>query len=258
MFYFLFFPTCPYLYICNSCIFVYVCVYVCVYMYMCIYVCMYCDGRSTRQTQWVWRQASERLLLNRNNTIKVSKGNKVSKIKGGIWCPRCAARVVKEGQCSGRKGPGKGAESGGRTRSPPRSGARGTAAFPAASSTSRSTATLDGSSRPGILARRPSRGCGPRPDRGSGSSRLRRHPIPQRSLPGPTRTPACMHGEETGLQRRGATGIYSGGDEAPFTSGVCLITRRQTWLLQRPSSLTHPLPSGAWWRAAIKGTGECW
>ncbi len=34
----------------------------------------------------------------------MSKGNKVSKIKGGIWCPRCAARVVKEGQCSGRKG----------------------------------------------------------------------------------------------------------------------------------------------------------
>ncbi len=27
---------------------------------------------------------------------------------------------------------------------------------------------------------------------------------------------------------------------------VCLITRRQTWLFQRPSSLTHPLPSGAW------------
>ncbi len=26
----------------------------------------------------------------------------------GIWCPRRAARVVKEGQCSGRKGPGKG------------------------------------------------------------------------------------------------------------------------------------------------------
>ncbi len=31
----------------------------------------------------------------------------------------------------------------------------------------------------------------------------------------------------------------SGGDEAPFTSGVCPITRRQTWLFQRPSSLTH-------------------
>ncbi len=25
---------------------------------------------------------------------------------------------------------------------------------------------------------------------------------------------------------------------------------------QRPSSLTHPLPSGAWWRAAIKGRGD--
>ncbi len=48
----------------------------------------------------------------------------------------------------------------------------------------------------------------------------------------------------------------SGGDEAPFTSGVCLITRRQTWLFQRPSSLTHPLPSGAWWRAANKGRGD--
>ncbi len=32
----------------------------------------------------------------------------MSKINRGIWCPRCAARVVKEGQCSGRKGPGKG------------------------------------------------------------------------------------------------------------------------------------------------------
>ncbi len=38
---FLFFPTCPYLYICNSCIFVYVCVYVCVYMYMCMYMYIY-------------------------------------------------------------------------------------------------------------------------------------------------------------------------------------------------------------------------
>ncbi len=36
---FLFFPTCPYLYICNSCIFVCVC---CVYMYMlCVYVYIY-------------------------------------------------------------------------------------------------------------------------------------------------------------------------------------------------------------------------
>ncbi len=27
---------------------------------------------------------------------------------------------------------------------------------------------------------------------------------------------------------------------------VCLITCRQTWLFQHPSSLTHPLPLGAW------------
>ncbi len=37
---------------------------------------------------------------------------------------------------------------------------------------------------------------------------------------------------------------------------VCLITRPQTWLFQRPSTLTHPLPSRAWWRAAIKGRGN--
>ncbi len=46
----------------------------------------------------------------------------MSKINRGIWCPRRVTRNVKEGQCSGRKGPGKGAESGGRTRSPPGSG----------------------------------------------------------------------------------------------------------------------------------------
>ncbi len=33
---------------------------------------------------------------------------------------------------------------------------------------------------------------------------------------------------------------------------VYLITRRQTWLFQLPSSLTHPLLSGAWWRVALK------
>ncbi len=36
---------------------------------------------------------------------------------------------------------------------------------------------------------------------------------------------------------------------------VCLTTRRQPWLFKHPSSLTHPLQSGAWWRAAIKGRG---
>ncbi len=41
MFYFLFFPTCPYLYICNSCIFVYVCVYMYIYIYIYVYIYIY-------------------------------------------------------------------------------------------------------------------------------------------------------------------------------------------------------------------------
>ncbi len=39
-------------------------------------------GGVKRQTQWVWRQASERLLFNRNNKI-VSKGDEVSKTNRG-------------------------------------------------------------------------------------------------------------------------------------------------------------------------------
>ncbi len=72
----------------------------------CMFEC--CGGKSKRQTQWVWCQASERLLFNRNNTNKVSKGENSVQNKPGIWCPRRAAGFVKEGQCSGRKGPGKG------------------------------------------------------------------------------------------------------------------------------------------------------
>ncbi len=68
---------------------------------------MMCDGRSKRQTQWAWRQASERLLFDINNKVKCPRG-KVSKINRGIWCPRRAAGFVKAGQCSRRKGPGKG------------------------------------------------------------------------------------------------------------------------------------------------------
>ncbi len=59
--------------------FLYVYVYVCVCMYVCF---IYCGRRSKRQTQWAWRQASERLLFNRNNKI-VSKGDKVSKTNRG-------------------------------------------------------------------------------------------------------------------------------------------------------------------------------
>ncbi len=121
-------------------------------------------------------------LLNRNNKI-VSKGDEVSKITG-IWCPRRAARVVKEGQCSGRKSPGKGRSPAGRTRSPLRSGARGAAASPAASSS-----------------------FGPR--RFQGLNGPASWPISR--LTGaaldPSTLPSWTHGEETGLPRRGALGI---------------------------------------------------
>ncbi len=41
-----FFFTCPYLYICNSCILcmyvcIYICIHVCIYVCVCMYVCMY-------------------------------------------------------------------------------------------------------------------------------------------------------------------------------------------------------------------------
>ncbi len=115
----------------------------------------------------------------------------MSKINRGIWCPRCAARVVKEGQCSGRKGPGKG-------RSP-----------------AAARAPLSGPEREGRrLLAAASSSFGPRHLRGLYGpaswpvSRVTCAVLDaQRSLPGPTRTPACMHGEETGLPRRGALGI---------------------------------------------------
>ncbi len=147
-------------------------------------------------------------------------------------------RIVKEGQCSGRKGPGKG-------RSPvaaraPHLGPGGAraAAFLVASP-SYGPAALPGV-RPGILARQPYHGCGP-PTR--------------RSLPGPTRTPACMHGGRDRSPEERRNRHITAAVMRLHLLQVCLITRRQTWLFQRPSSLTHPLPSGAWWRAAIKGRG---
>ncbi len=50
-----------------------------------------CGGRSKRQTQWVWRQASERLLLNRNNKIKCPKGIKCPKETGDLVSSLCCA-----------------------------------------------------------------------------------------------------------------------------------------------------------------------
>ncbi len=49
----------------------------------------------------------------------------MSKINRGIWCPRRVALNVKEGQCSGRKGPGKGRSPVAARASLPGSGARG-------------------------------------------------------------------------------------------------------------------------------------
>ncbi|KAL0182341.1 hypothetical protein M9458_021716, partial [Cirrhinus mrigala] len=88
--------------------------------------------------------------------------------------------------------------------------------------------------------------CGSHPDRGSGSSSiLSAALVPQRTLPGPTRTPACMHGEETGLLRRGALGILTAAVMRLHSHQVCLITRRQTWMFQRPSSSHTPTPVGS-------------
>ncbi|KAL0161818.1 hypothetical protein M9458_041214, partial [Cirrhinus mrigala] len=58
-------------------------------------------------------------------------------------------------------------------------------------------------------------------------------------------TPACMHGEETGLLRRGALGILTAAVMRLHSHQVCLITRRQTWMFQRPSSSHTPTPVGS-------------
>ncbi len=65
--------------------------------------------------------------------------------------------------------------------------------------------------------------------------------VPLCILPGPTR-----------VSRGEAPSAFNSGVMRLHSRQVCLITCRQTWLFQRPSSLTHPLPSGAWWRAALK------
>ncbi|KAL0174709.1 hypothetical protein M9458_030677, partial [Cirrhinus mrigala] len=63
-------------------------------------------------------------------------------------------------------------------------------------------------------------------------------------------TPACMHGEETGLLRRGALGILTAAVMRLHSHQVCLITRRQTWMFRRPSSSSSssshtPTPVGS-------------
>ncbi len=128
----------------------------------------------------------------------------MSKINRGIWCPHRATRIVKEEQCSGRKGPGKG-------RSP-------------------------------VAARAPHLGPGARGRRlpfsgfvllwARGASRCTaRHPGPSAvsrvrssysTLPSWTPEDTSVHARVKRPVSRGeAQPAYnSGGDEAPFPSGV--------------------------------------
>ncbi len=160
------------------------------YIYIYIYIYIYCGGRSKRQTQWAWRQASERLLLNRKNKI-VSKGDEVSKINGGsgvlvvlrdLW----RRGSVREGRVQVR------GRSPAAARAPLSGPGREVRRLPLAASSSFWPAAL-----PGVY------GPASWPVSRLAGAEL----VARRSLLGPTRTPACMHGEETGLPRRGALGI---------------------------------------------------
>ncbi len=106
---------------------------------------------------------------------------------------------MKEGQCFGRKGPGKG-------RSP-------AAARAPLSGPEREERRLHPPSAHGTSGDYTARHPGP-----SAVSRVR-HLLPQRSLPGPMRTPACT-GKRPVSRGEAHSAYNSGGDEAPFTSGV--------------------------------------
>ncbi len=117
--------------------------------------------------------------------------------------------------------------------------------------------TRRGPDRTASLARRPYHGCRSRP-----GQRVRQLCCGVVSLYAPflrpTRTPACMHGEETGLpeERRRLAYITAGGDEASFTSGVPHHTPPDLPVSAAPSSHTHPLPSGGLVKGDIKGQGD--
>ncbi len=148
----------------------------------------------TTDTVGVASGLGEAFIWQKITKYKCPRG-KVSKINRGVWCPRRAAGFVKEGQCSRRKGPGKG-------RSPvaaraPRwgPGARG------GGLSSGFVYLLAHGARLGWSARHPGSTAVSRVRISSGQRvrQLWRRGLPLRSLPGPTRTPACMHGKEPGL-----------------------------------------------------------
>ncbi len=101
--------------------------------------------------------------------------------------------------------------------------------------------TSRGLKRPGILARQPCTGAAVAPS----------------TLPSWTHEDTSVHarGRDRSPEERRTRHITAAGDEDPFTSGVCLITRCQTCCFSAPP-LSTPLPSGAWWRAANKGRGD--
>ncbi len=136
---------------------------------------------------------------------------------------------MKEGQCSGRKGPGKG-RSPAAARAPLSGPEREGRRLPQRLFLLRATAP-PGMIRPGILARQPCTGA----------------------AAAPSTHPSWTH-EDTSVHARGRDRSPEERRNRHITAAVmrlhslqvCLITRRQPWLFQRPSSLTHPLPSGAW------------
>ncbi len=137
---------------------------------------------------------------------------------------------MKEGQCSGRKGPGKG-------RSP-----------------AAARAPLSGPEREGRrLLSVASSSFGPRHLRGLYGpaswpvSRVTCAAVAPSTLPSWTQEDTSVHarGRDRSPEERRTRHITAAVMRL-HSLQVCLITRRQTWLFQRPSSLTHPLPSGAW------------
>ncbi len=104
-------------------------------------------------------------------------------------------------------------------RSPLRSGARGTVASPAASSTSWSTA-LDWTGQTGILARRSYHRCGFIWIAGSGGSRLWRHTKNPSTLPSWTHKYTHEDTKRPVSRGEAPSAFNSVGDEASFTSGV--------------------------------------
>ncbi len=147
---------------------------------------------------------------------------------------------MKDGQCSRRKGPGKG-------RSP-----------------AAARAPLAGPGREGRRLRvAASSSFGPRRfwglyspaswpvSRLAGAVRVRQ--LAPSAAPVPSTLPSWTH-EDTSVHAQGRDRSPEERRTRHITAAVmrlhslqvCLITRRQTWLFQCPSSLTHPLPSGAW------------